>query len=208
MIAPLGEYIPALLEETTMPRYESFLLEFCNVVMGSPEYGGRCWFCPYCDPDPDREHRNDKGKKKPWAAFSVRPPLGRHPIKFRCHRCRVWGDEHDLLNFFYHDEPEWIQYWLDYAAYHYPPERRSRRHTPLPPTDRRVSGPHNQDFEHSCDSRRGSTVSPNGAREGDYHHGQPAKKGRHKKHKKRANYDRGDLGYIHPDDIREAERYD
>jgi hypothetical protein len=47
--------------------------------------------CPKCDPDASKE----------WKSISIRPPLGNFPIKFRCHRCGWWGDEHDVLRHVY-----------------------------------------------------------------------------------------------------------
>ncbi len=51
---------------------------------------GAYWKCPYC-------HCSR-------ATFSVRPPLADKPIKFKCFRCAKWGDELDLLTFFYPNE--------------------------------------------------------------------------------------------------------
>ncbi|MCI0639583.1 MAG: hypothetical protein L0Y72_18915 [Gemmataceae bacterium] len=64
----------------------TFLQYVCWELLGPPAYGS-AWHCPFCDP----------GSEQEWASFSVRPPLGSHPIKFRCHRCQRWGDEHDIL---------------------------------------------------------------------------------------------------------------
>ena len=30
-------------------------------------------------------------------SFSIRPPKGKYPIKYKCWGCGAWGDEHDLL---------------------------------------------------------------------------------------------------------------
>lgn len=66
------------------------LLEFvCHKLLGKPE-AGSCWRCPYCDSS--------------GPSFSVRPPKPGKPVKFKCHRCLVWGDEFDLLRHFYADE--------------------------------------------------------------------------------------------------------
>lgn len=66
------------------------LLEFvCDRLMGPPVCGS-CWRCPYCDSS--------------GASFSVRPPKGDFPIKFKCFRCDRWGDELDLLEHFYPDD--------------------------------------------------------------------------------------------------------
>jgi hypothetical protein len=69
----------------------SFLELVCRELLGGPAYG-RSWHCPHCDPRQESE----------WASFSVRPPKRKrngeeYPIKFKCHRCQRWGDEHDLL---------------------------------------------------------------------------------------------------------------
>src|SRR5436309_716537 len=69
-------------------------LEFVAHELLGPPKGRASWNCPYCDPNNEME----------WASFSVRPPLNNYPIKFRCHRCHRWGDEHDLLNVVYPGE--------------------------------------------------------------------------------------------------------
>ncbi len=135
-------------------RFESFLWELCSHLLGPPEYGSS-WHCPFCDPDPER---------KSWASFSVRPPLRHYPIKFRCHRCKVWGDEHDLLHKFFHDDEESQQFWLDYGQAFYPPELRSRRGYPdtgnAPPAPSMMS-------TNTKRGQRRSDRSPNGAQRED-----------------------------------------
>lgn len=69
-------------------------LEFaCHEELGPPAHGAS-WHCPCCDPGQDEE----------WVSFSVRPPKASYPIKFKCHRCQWWGDEHDLLLVLYPGE--------------------------------------------------------------------------------------------------------
>lgn len=63
----------------------TFLTFVCTHLMGPP-VAGTCWRCPYCESS--------------GAAFSVRPPKGALPVKFKCHKCQEWGDEVDLLSFF------------------------------------------------------------------------------------------------------------
>lgn len=70
----------------------TFLAFVAHKLMGPPICGS-CWRCPFCDPD------GDKG-----ASFSVRPPLGDLPIKWKCFRCDGWGDEFDLVKHFH---PSW-----------------------------------------------------------------------------------------------------
>jgi hypothetical protein len=72
----------------------TFLHFFCCETLGPPRYGSS-WPCPFCDPDHESE----------WASFSVRPPYGNYPIKWKCHRCHRWGDEWDLLRLLYPKDP-------------------------------------------------------------------------------------------------------
>ena len=65
----------------------TFLEYICRELLGPPRFGERQWHCPFCDP----------GKEQEWVSFSVRPPKGNYPIKYCCHRCHRWGDEHDLV---------------------------------------------------------------------------------------------------------------
>src|SRR5438552_1089868 len=67
----------------------TFLEFVCRKLLGPP-VSGSCWRCPYCDSN--------------GASFSVRPPKGDLPIKFKCHRCGEWGDEFDLMKLFH---PVW-----------------------------------------------------------------------------------------------------
>jgi hypothetical protein len=68
----------------------SFLEYLVHELMGPPAVGRAGWHCPRCDRHEDKE----------WASFTVLPPKGKLPIKFRCHRCGWWGDEHDLMKHF------------------------------------------------------------------------------------------------------------
>lgn len=69
----------------------TFLRFVCWEVLGPPIYGS--WLCPYCDPL----------QMSKWASLSVLPPKGSYAIKFRCHNCGRWGDEHDLMRLVYPD---------------------------------------------------------------------------------------------------------
>src|SRR5262245_17301762 len=76
----------------------TFLIYVTEALFGPPCYGSS-WKCPFCDPGGDSK----------WASFSVRPPRKKgdgteYPIKWRCHRCRRWGDEYDLLRLLYPGE--------------------------------------------------------------------------------------------------------
>lgn len=64
----------------------TFLEFVCRDLMGPPVVG-KCWRCPFCD--------------SPKPSFSVRPPKGDLPIKFKCHRCQEWGDQLDFMRLFY-----------------------------------------------------------------------------------------------------------
>jgi len=143
---------------TTRPRRLSDLpLWRLLVALGPPAYGSS-WYCPFCDPDGGGglSQRGGKPESK-WASFSVRPPFRKYAIKFKCHRCQTWGDEHDLLRKFC-DDPEERQWWIDYAMAYYPPELRSPRGYPdSSNTANPVMMPTNTQ---RGDKRRGS---PNGA---------------------------------------------
>jgi len=65
-----------------MTTAASFLHWLGGELLGPPAYGSH-WFCPRCE--------------GPTPSLSVRPPLDDLPVKFKCHRCNWWGDEHDLL---------------------------------------------------------------------------------------------------------------
>jgi len=155
-----------------MPRYVSFLSELCHELLGPPDYGSS-WPCPFCDPEAESS----------WASFSVRPPLRSHPIKWKCHRCKRWGDEHDLLAFLYHDDPEDYNFWLDYGEAMYPPELRTRRvlrmhidHGSTSPSDAPLGdniGPPD------VPKLFGNPISPNGA-----------KRGNRSKHRRNADYEK------------------
>lgn len=136
-----------------MKRYPSFLFELCVSLLGPPAYGSS-WHCPYCDPEGESN----------WPSFSVRPPLKNHAIKFRCHRCKVWGDEHDLLAKFYHDDAEGYNFWLDYSEEMYPPALRSHRGTrmELNATDGAPTTPRGANTKHR--GRKRCLSSPNGAK--------------------------------------------
>src|SRR6266852_4708572 len=68
----------------------NFLDFVVHELWGPPRYGEDNWHCPFCDP-----------MKEEWVSFTVLPPKDNLPIKFRCHRCQRWGDEFDLVKFFY-----------------------------------------------------------------------------------------------------------
>src|SRR5262245_29229125 len=70
----------------------TFLNFVFHELLGPPAYGSS-WFCPWCNPNGDRFTDGDET----WASLSVLPPRGSYPIKFKCHWCGVWGDEHDLI---------------------------------------------------------------------------------------------------------------
>jgi hypothetical protein len=80
------------------PEPPSFLWVVCHELLGPPAVGQSCWYCPYC---------NDTAENPEWASFSVRPArrnpnTGRpYPIKFKCHRCKAWGDEYDVIGLLY-----------------------------------------------------------------------------------------------------------
>jgi hypothetical protein len=70
---------------------QSFLEYVCWALLDSPACGSS-WFCPFC---------HEQAENQEWASFSVRPPLGKYPIKWKCHRCHKWGDAIDLIMFIY-----------------------------------------------------------------------------------------------------------
>jgi hypothetical protein len=49
--------------------------------------GPRPWLCPF---------HNER-----HSSFSIRPPKGDYPIKYKCFACGAWGDEFDLVRHFY-----------------------------------------------------------------------------------------------------------
>jgi hypothetical protein len=69
-------------------------LEFAFHELLGPPRGERSWHCPACDPNREME----------WVCCSVLPPLGSYPIKWKCHNCGAWGDEHDLLRLLFPGE--------------------------------------------------------------------------------------------------------
>ena len=76
--------------ERIMRNRAMTFLEFVATRLMGPAISGTCWKCPICDGG--------------GPSFSIRPPLGNYPIKFKCHRCGSWGDEADLLRHFYPGE--------------------------------------------------------------------------------------------------------
>ncbi len=67
----------------------SFLEYVCQQLIGPP-LSGSCWRCPFCN-----------GGN---SSFSVRPPMANYPVKYKCFRCDAWGDEFDLLKFYFPNE--------------------------------------------------------------------------------------------------------
>jgi hypothetical protein len=91
-----------------------------------PPLSGSCWRCPFCDSS--------------GSSFSVRPPLPNKPVKYKCFRCNVWGDEHDLLKLF-HPELNYpgrrrvlARYRDQYEAAQTVPEAVPTHPTPRPQT--------------------------------------------------------------------------
>ena len=65
-------------------------LEFVAERLMGPPVSGSNWHCPFC--------------ASRRTSLSVRPPLDGYAIKFKCHRCAMWGDEFDLVKEFYPGE--------------------------------------------------------------------------------------------------------
>ena len=65
-------------------------LEFVAERLMGPSVAGSCWRCPFCDSS--------------HGSLSIRPPKQGFPVKFKCHRCGIWGDESDLMKEFYPGE--------------------------------------------------------------------------------------------------------
>jgi hypothetical protein len=87
----------------------TFLVFVCERLMGKA-YSGTCWRCPFCESN--------------HGCFSVRPPKGDYPIKYKCFRCGEWGDEFDLIKHSHPDDDyrtnvkRWRRLLNEYEAAH------------------------------------------------------------------------------------------